>query len=325
VQHVRTQEQVDYASVGWRFAAVLVDTLVLFGVLMIVAMAYIVVSAVQGRVNLNDPAAAQALTNDFRALPSWVANVVVFGGLFLYYAVLEAIFGASVGKLVFRMRVTMPDGSRPRGTAVVLRNLVRIPEAYLLYIPAGLSCLASPSRQRLGDHAARTVVVRRPPVRTGAAADGAAAPAAPPAPATAGAQAWQPAPEAIVAPAPQALPDALERLKTAALATRGAHFTYLHFSERELAAGPASEGESYSGEYVSAWFTLADAVAALRRARDAATAAAASAGLALDAACAAHPDLVHLLGELAPYVPAVTDEEIHDAFLTVARGEATAL
>jgi len=330
MQQVLPHERLEYASLGWRVAAVTVDTLVLFGLLILAAMVYILVIAVQGSVDLNDPAAVQALSTDLR-IPDWIANAVVFGGLFIYYVVLEAAFSASLGKLVFRMRVTMPDGSRPTAAAILVRNLVRIPEAWLLYVPAGISCLASGRRQRLGDHAARTVVVRRAP------ATGAGAAAWPPAAAspTAGPLAAAPpdagtppgATPALAAPSPPPEPslgETLAGLKTAALAARGAHFNYLRFSDLELSATPDSEGEAeYSPGYVSAWYTLADSVAALQEARSAADAAAARAGIALDDACADQPDLVHLFGELQPYFSSESDEQIHEAFLRIARGVST--
>ncbi len=334
MQQVTVQEQVEYASPGWRFAAVLVDTVVLFGLLIIVMMAYILVLAAQGRIDPQDPAAVQALSQDL-GVSDVMANVIVFGALFVYYAVLESIFGASVGKLVFRMRVVMADGSRPTRGAVIVRNLVRLPEAWLLYIPAGISCMASGRRQRLGDHAARTVVVRRRLAVTGGApAFGpSAAPVqlppahaqpAPPAPAPRAAGAWTDAPAAPPVVAAPNADEALANLKTAALAARGAHLNYLRFSERELASGQADQAGGYSEEYVSAWFTLADAVSALRPAWAAATAVAAAAGRTLDEACAGQADLAHLLRELTPYAGAGTDEEIHAAFLAVARWEASA-
>jgi uncharacterized RDD family membrane protein YckC len=334
MQQVLLHERVEYASLGWRVAAVAVDTLVLFGLLILAAMVYILVIAVQGSVDLSDPAAVQALSTDLR-IPDWIANVVVFGGLFIYYVVLEAAFSASLGKLVFRMRVTMPDGSRPTAAAILVRNLVRIPEAWLLYVPAGISCLASGRRQRLGDHAARTVVVRRAPA-TGAvtaAAPGALGAAAwPPAAASATAGPLGAAPPyagtppeatpAVAAPPPEpGVGETVAGLKTAALAVRGAHFNYLRFSELELSATPDAESEAdYSPGYVSAWYTLADSVAALQKARSAADAAAARAGIALDDACADQPDLVHLFGELEPYFSSESDEQIHEAFLRIARG-----
>jgi uncharacterized RDD family membrane protein YckC len=331
MQQVTVQEQVEYASLGWRFAAVIVDTVVLFGLLIIAMMVYILVLAAQGRIDPQDPVAVQALSRDL-GVSDLTANVVVFGALFVYYAVLEGIFGASVGKLVFRMRVVMADGSKPTGGAVIVRNLVRIPEAWLLYIPAGISCLASARRQRLGDHAARTMVVRRRLAVTGAAAAGPSAPPAPAPPVSGQPVAPAPPPGAAWASSPAAPPaatapssdEAFTDLKTAALAARGAHLNYLRFSERELAAGTADPAGGYSEEYVSAWFTLADAVAALRAAWDAASAAALTAGRSLDEALAEQADLAHLLRELTPYASAQTDEEIHAAFLAVARWEAPA-
>lgn len=332
MQQVTVHEQVEYASLGWRFAAVLVDTVVLFGLLIIAMMVYILVLAAQGRIDPQDPAAVQALSRDL-GVSDLMANIVVFGALFVYYAVLEGIFGASVGKLVFRMRVVMADGSKPTGGAVIVRNLVRIPEAWLLYIPAGISCLASERRQRLGDRAARTVVVRRRLAVTGGA-PAFGPPATPaPAPPVYGQPVPPPAPQPGVWTVPPAAPpaanapsigEALAHLKTAALAARGAHLNYLRFSERELAAATTDPAAEYSEEYVSAWFTLADAVAALRAAWDTATAAAGTAGRTLDEACAEQADLAHLLRELAPYARAETDEEMHAAFLAVARWEASA-
>ena len=333
MQQVTVQEQVEYASLGWRFAAVLVDTVVLFGLLIIAMMVYILVLAAQGRIDPQDPAAVQALSQEL-GVSDLMANVVVFGALFVYYAVLEGIFGASVGKLVFRMRVVMADGSKPTGGAVIVRNLVRIPEAWLLYVPAGISCLASGRRQRLGDHAARTIVVRRRLAVTGAAAGAPVQPAsAPPvsgqpaAPAAPPGGAWVAAPAAPAVPAITTAPsldEALANLKTTALAARGAHLNYLRFSERELAGGTTDPAAGYSEEYVSAWFTLADAVGALRAAWGAATTAAGVAGRTLAEAGAGQADLAHLLRELEPYASAETDEQIHAAFLAVARGEASA-
>jgi hypothetical protein len=136
--------------------------------------------------------------------------------------------------------------------------------------------------------------------------------------------AWA-APAAPAPPAPASEPPAVEtelaRLKTAALAARGAHLSYLRFSERELAADAADQSGGYSKEYVSAWFTLTDAVSALKDAGARLETAAAAAGQTPREAAAGLPDLVHLLDELAPYFQATGDDAIHAAFLQVARAE----
>jgi uncharacterized RDD family membrane protein YckC len=342
MQQVTIREQIDYASLGWRFVAVLIDTAVLVSIWVALLMVDMVVLMGQSGIDSTDTAAAQKLSQ--RIMTQQLGNSgilfygILFGSLFLYYLILEAIFAASIGKLVCGMRVTMADGSRPTRAAIVVRNLVRVPEAMFLYIPSGMSCGASPHRQRLGDYAAHTVVIRRHMAVAGATPGAGtwgppavtppfAAPqySAPPAPAATSGEApqgtWPDA--AAAAPAgPVTLADAIGRLKTAALAARGAHLNYLHFSERELAAGGGEAERSYSDEYVSAWFTLTDAVAELRTARQDASAAAETAGETLDEACAAQPDLAHLLRDLAPYLAAGGDEGIHEAFLAVARSDA---
>jgi hypothetical protein len=209
-----------------------------------------------------------------------------------------------------------------------MRNLVRVPEAWLLYIPAGISCLASKKRQRLGDHAGRTVVVRRVSAATmtggGTTLSGPATwPATPPAPTDGTIPAVPTSAPATYAPAPAPSPgvsETLASLKTAALAARGAHLNYLRFSELELATTPDPAAEpGYSPEYVSAWYTLADAVIALQKARADADSAAARAHTTLSAAAVDQPDLLHLFGELEPYLAAGSDEQVHEAFLRVAR------
>ena len=167
-------------------------------------------------------------------------------------------------------------------------------------------------------------------------------------------------PEPEIAPA-AAAEAAVAALKTAALAVQGAHLNYLRFSEAELAKAAASAtvetavqppqaaplpaetagapaakaaeealgqtlgepaGEPlYSPEYTAAWYTLTDAVMALQKARAQADAAATRARTTLPAECAGHPDLVHLFRELEPYFTAGSDEQVHEAFMRVARGE----
>ena len=266
---------------------------------------------------------------------------VTYGLIFVYYTVFEALTAASVGKLVCRLRVTMDDGTRPSGLAVVVRNLIRLPEVLFWYIPSGISCLANPRNKRLGDLAAKTVVVRRSAAPAGVVATGMASPG--PAPrrcrrrsgparsATGSSPAYSPA--ASTAPGAS---EALAGLKTAALAARGAHLNYLRFSEIELAksaARPAGESAEqpgaqpepdYSPEYAAAWYTLADAVIAMQQAHAAAIAAATREGTTLPALCAAQPDVSYLFRELEPYFTAGSDEQVHDAYMSVARGETTA-
>jgi uncharacterized RDD family membrane protein YckC len=78
----------------------------------------------------------------------------------VYYLSLEALFGATVGKWALGLRVTDREGRRPRLGQILVRNLVRVVDALPVgYLIGGGVALLSSGRQRLGDHAAHTLVL----------------------------------------------------------------------------------------------------------------------------------------------------------------------
>ena len=81
---------------------------------------------------------------------------------FVYFIVFEAMFGATPGKQLMRIKVVRLDG-RPLGVgAVILRNVLRLidflPVAYVL---GGVLVVFTPGAQRIGDLVAGTTVVYR--------------------------------------------------------------------------------------------------------------------------------------------------------------------
>jgi uncharacterized RDD family membrane protein YckC len=77
-----------------------------------------------------------------------------------YYAVLEGLFGATVGKRLAGIRVTDLEGRRIGWQAAILRNLGRLLDALpFLYLLGGILTLTSRQHQRLGDRVAGTLVV----------------------------------------------------------------------------------------------------------------------------------------------------------------------
>ncbi len=141
---------------------------------------------------------------------------------------------------------------------------------------------------------------------------------APPAPSAAASAA---SPEPSAAPAgPPALDAAVADLRNAALVVLGAHHLYLRFSEEELVRG-GGETTELSEQYAAAWYSLADAVIALQQAHAVAQQSAARDGTTLEAACAGQAELQHLFRELEPYFSAGSDEDVHAAYLQVARGD----
>jgi uncharacterized RDD family membrane protein YckC len=81
---------------------------------------------------------------------------------YLYYILMEAYMGGTVGKLILGMRVELEDGSPVSIGASIIRNLLRIvdflPFAYILGI---IMISTSPLKQRLGEWVAKTVVVKK--------------------------------------------------------------------------------------------------------------------------------------------------------------------
>ncbi len=97
-------------------------------------------------------------------------SVSLNGGPFLLYLVLvlldyfvlEAIWRASLGKLLLGLRVVGRDGGRPSMGAIALRTLLRIVDWLPFFYLVGFIALLATGkrRQRLGDLAAKTCVVR---------------------------------------------------------------------------------------------------------------------------------------------------------------------
>jgi uncharacterized RDD family membrane protein YckC len=79
-----------------------------------------------------------------------------------YYTVLEATLGASLGKLATNLCVVMAaDGAPIRWRESIVRNVLRLIDGFVLYAIGFVSICFTQRRQRLGDLAAGTMVVRR--------------------------------------------------------------------------------------------------------------------------------------------------------------------
>jgi uncharacterized RDD family membrane protein YckC len=98
---------------------------------------------------------------------NWVANLPTVAdvayGLFVlgYFILLEGLVGQTLGKLAVGIKViTEATGQAPGIAAAAIRTLLRIVDGLLGYTVAFITVLVSAKRQRLGDMAARTLVVR---------------------------------------------------------------------------------------------------------------------------------------------------------------------
>lgn len=124
-----------YVGVGPRFLAVLIDSIILA-----------IVSGLLGAgLGPHQTGASSGL-----------------GGLifFVYYIVMEATQGATLGKMALGLRVVRVDGAPISWSESVIRNLLRIVDCLVFYILGAILIWTSPLKQRLGDKVAHTVVVK---------------------------------------------------------------------------------------------------------------------------------------------------------------------
>jgi uncharacterized RDD family membrane protein YckC len=86
-----------------------------------------------------------------------------------YYFALEATVGRTVGKLALGLRVLRADGGHPSTGMIFRRTLLRPVDGFPAYLTGFITMLVTGAqrRQRLGDLAAGTIVVRARPMRFG--------------------------------------------------------------------------------------------------------------------------------------------------------------
>ena len=140
-----------YASIGARLLGQVVDGLIALGVFVIV-----------GALVANRSGGWTENGFNLTGVPALAAIGITSAIVLLYFFIAEALTGVTAGKLVAGVRVQSTDGSSIGFAASLVRNLLRLIDGIGGYLVGGIVALISPRRQRLGDMAAGTVVLRRP-------------------------------------------------------------------------------------------------------------------------------------------------------------------
>jgi uncharacterized RDD family membrane protein YckC len=141
----------EYVGVGRRLLAVIIDAIILGVINGIILMVFHsgTATTADGGVSYNASGPGVAL--------AYIIPLV-------YYIVLEATMGGTLGKRILGLRVVKLDGSPISWGESIIRNLLRIIDGIPAFIPYLLGAIliwTSPTKQRLGDRVAKTVVVRR--------------------------------------------------------------------------------------------------------------------------------------------------------------------
>src|SRR5690349_24912742 len=128
-------------GVGRRAVAVIIDSILL----MVVGWA---LAAVMG--------GTSSTGFNLSGAPALLFFLVAFG----YFVVMEKTQGATLGKKLMGLRVVREGGGSMDWGAVIIRNLLRIIDGIAFYLVGAIVVWVSKKRQRLGDMAAKTLVVR---------------------------------------------------------------------------------------------------------------------------------------------------------------------
>lgn len=129
-------------GVGLRAAATVIDLII-----------YWIVAAVIGAITGEGDGLSFALGT----LSTCLLFFVVIG----YYVIMEMQFGGTVGKLAVGLRVVREDGRPLDFQAAIVRTLLRVVDGLFLYLIAAILVWTSPTKQRLGDRVAKTLVVKK--------------------------------------------------------------------------------------------------------------------------------------------------------------------
>jgi uncharacterized RDD family membrane protein YckC len=94
----------------------------------------------------------------------WVVSglpaFLLFAGIAAYWVIPEWLFGKTLGKLLFDLRVVSLQGRPCSFAQSIKRNLLRLVDFVGFYLVGFVAAKFSPYRQRLGDQWAHTVVIR---------------------------------------------------------------------------------------------------------------------------------------------------------------------
>ena len=161
-----------YQSVGIRFAATVIDVLVLsiiswFFIAIAIGSAFSTIAPIQnasqGNINATVAQINASVQQVSGALTAGLTTAAVITIIiwFLYYTILEGRYGQTLGKYFCKIKVVKEDtGVQITYGEAAIRTILRIIDAIFYYLIGALLIWTSAKRQRLGDRLAHTVVVQ---------------------------------------------------------------------------------------------------------------------------------------------------------------------
>jgi len=93
----------------------------------------------------------------------WLSGAVSLLIFLLHFILLEGAYGQTVGKMAVKIKVVQEDGTKIDYAGAAVRNILRVVDAIPFFIPYLLGAIliwTSDRKQRVGDRAASTAVVK---------------------------------------------------------------------------------------------------------------------------------------------------------------------
>jgi uncharacterized RDD family membrane protein YckC len=143
------------ASLWWRTRATILD-------LLIIGLLQALINMTFGAERITNAVVGPSTSGGFSSFTSTTAvdGFWLYVTAFAYYALLEGLFGQTLGKAAVGIRVTGLDGRQASVWQILVRNLLRVIDWLpLFYFLGALVARVSGGRQRIGDHLAGTFVV----------------------------------------------------------------------------------------------------------------------------------------------------------------------
>lgn len=146
-----------YQGVAIRFVAILIDTIIIAiisGVLTFPFRTPFITIA-----NFTGTPSISTAPNPF----GWIGSIISLLIFFLYFILLEGAYGQTVGKMAVKIKVVREDGTKIDYGDATVRNILRIIDLIPYFVPYLLGAIliwSSDKKQRLGDRAGHTVVVK---------------------------------------------------------------------------------------------------------------------------------------------------------------------
>lgn len=139
-----------FQGVGIRFVALIIDTILL-------SIPFYIIGNAMARSSGEVTSEGWALSGGPAFLFFLIMLVIVMG----YYTLFEGGAGATPGKLICGIRVLDVSGAKCSFRQAFIRNILRVVDMQVAYLVGAILVWTSPKRQRLGDRAAGTVVIKK--------------------------------------------------------------------------------------------------------------------------------------------------------------------